>query len=68
MERIPMNGSPVWSQEPSDLKCSGCGKPVDLSKNNTLIEPFKEQFPSNEGKMAWHQQCFDRFLDEGEEV
>lgn len=63
-----MNGSPVWSQEPPDLTCSGCGKPVDLNENNTLVEPFKEQSPSNEGKMAWHQQCFDRFLDEGEEI
>ncbi len=47
--------------------CHSCGKLVDLSSKNALVET-PEDGPSKTSRgVAWHQDCFNRFLDQGEE-
>lgn len=53
---------------PPDFTCRACGKPADLGSTNTLIEPIEHPgTPGGEG-IVWHRDCFNAFLDEGEET
>lgn len=65
MER---NGQGVFPQAPPMLTCYGCGKPIDLVHEDTLVEMIGGRWPHAADIVRWHQDCFNQYLDEGEET
>ncbi len=53
-------------QASASITCHGCRKPVDPKHERTMIERI-DQVQDKES-IAWHQDCFNRFLEAGEET
>ena len=47
--------------------CHGCGQPVDLRRMNVLLEVVKQSTEQPTKAIAWHLDCYERYLDDGEE-
>lgn len=62
------NGQGAFPQAPPRLTCCGCGKPIDLEHEDTVIEMVEVRWSQDEDMIRWHQDCFNHFLDEGEET
>jgi hypothetical protein len=61
------NGMSPSAQLPPKPACQACGKPIDLQRDNVLMELVDNPLSHNIQPLVWHQRCYDRFLDEGEE-
>ena len=48
--------------------CRSCGKPVQLQGRSAFIEPNEEPRRSGSSQHVWHRECFDAYLEEGEET
>ena len=48
--------------------CRSCGKPVPLQDQSAFIEPNEESKRAESGQHVWHRECFDAYLEEGEEM
>jgi len=59
------NGSPA--SMPPYPECRGCGGTVDLRHDNLLVEKLIADSADESGVNIWHKDCYDLFLDEGEE-
>ena len=62
------NGQGVLPQTPSGLTCYGCGKPIDFEHEDTLVELVEGRWSQDRDMIRWHQDCFNQYLDEGEET
>ncbi len=62
------NGHGAFPQSPPRLICYGCGKPIDLEHEETLVEMIEGRWSQDEDMIRWHQDCFNYFLDEGGET
>jgi hypothetical protein len=47
--------------------CHACGKPVDLRRMNVLLEVVEKSTAQPATTIAWHLDCYERYLDDGEE-
>jgi len=47
--------------------CPACGKPVDLRRTNVLLELVEKSTEQPTKAIAWHLDCYERYLDDGEE-
>jgi len=47
--------------------CHVCGKPVDIRNDNVLVELVEKSLMQPTDSIAWHQDCYDQYLEEGEE-
>ena len=65
---INRNGHRDFPPASPHTTCSGCGEPVDIENADTLIEMTEDQWSRDGNRIAWHQDCFNHFLDEGEET
>jgi len=65
---INQNGHRTFVQTPPHLTCYGCGKPIDLEHEDTLVEVVDGRWSPDRNMIRWHQNCFDQYLDEGEET
>jgi hypothetical protein len=55
-------------QSPAHPRCHSCGYPVDLTRDDALVESAANAQNELDGETVWHQVCFDDFLDQGEET
>ena len=62
------NGHGVFPQAPPILTCYGCGKRIDLEHEDTLVEMVEGWWSRDGDMIRWHQDCFNHYLDEGEET
>lgn len=62
------NGQGVSSKIPPGLTCYGCGKPIDPEQEDTLIEMVGGRWSQDGDLIRWHQDCFNHYLDKGEET
>jgi hypothetical protein len=51
----------------SQPPCPACGKPVDLGQKDVLVEMVEKLPSQHTDAIAWHQDCYDQFLEDGEE-
>jgi hypothetical protein len=51
----------------SDPPCQACGKRVDLRRMNVLLEVIEKSTVRPTEVIAWHLDCYERYLDDGEE-
>jgi hypothetical protein len=65
---MSQNRSREFAQTPHRPACHGCGRPVDLENENILVETTERLRSHNKDGIVWHQDCFNTFLDEGEET
>jgi hypothetical protein len=65
---INQNGHRTFVQTPPQPTCCGCGKSIDLKHEDTLVELVDRRWSQDRGMIRWHQNCFDHYLDEGEET
>jgi hypothetical protein len=61
------NGSKSFLHRSQNQACQGCGETIDLQRDETLVEMPSVHLSSDQGVLVWHQDCYDSFLDEGEE-
>jgi hypothetical protein len=61
------NGNKSSLHRPHNQECQGCGETVDLQHDGTLVEMPIDRPASEQDVLVWHQDCYDSFLDEGEE-
>jgi hypothetical protein len=61
------NGSKSFLHRSHNQECQGCGGTIDLQRDGTLVETPIVHSSSDQGVLVWHQDCYDSFLDEGEE-
>lgn len=47
--------------------CRACGKPVDLRRTNVLLEVVEKSMEQPTKTITWHLDCYERYLDDGEE-
>jgi len=57
---------PSTEASPSPF-CQVCGKPVDLRHKNVLVETVEKSITQPTEAIAWHQDCYDQYLESGEE-
>lgn len=62
------NGQGVFPQTPPGLTCYGCGKPIDLENEDTLVEMVEGRWSQDGDMIRWHQDCFNHYLEKGEET
>lgn len=62
-----MNGARPSTAVSRDPPCHACGRPVDLRHQNVLVEVIKKLTPQQAEAIVWHQDCYDQYLDDGEE-
>lgn len=62
------NGYKEFVQSPPLTSCRGCGEPVDLTKEDTSTGAVTPQCSQEEDGTLWHQDCFNSYLDQGEEI
>lgn len=55
------------SETSSRPSCHACGKPVDLRRMNVLLEVVEKSTGQPTKAIAWHLDCYERYLDDGEE-
>jgi hypothetical protein len=46
--------------------CHACGRAVDFEGDNALVETFADPDSPDMNRIAWHQDCLNDFLDQGE--
>jgi len=51
----------------SSPSCHVCGKPVDLRHKNVLVETVEESITQPTHAIVWHQDCYNQYLEAGEE-
>ena len=56
-------GAPARKSHPT---CHGCGNTIDLEIQNVLMEVVATPQPTHKQTIAWHQDCYENFLDQGE--
>jgi hypothetical protein len=61
------NGSKSFLHRSQNHACQGCGETIDLQRDGTLVETPSVHLSSDQSVLVWHQDCYDSFLDEGEE-
>jgi hypothetical protein len=61
------NGSKSFLRRPHSQECQGCGETIDLQRDGTLVEMPIVHSSSDQDVLVWHQDCYNSFLDEGEE-
>ncbi|NGZ99150.1 MAG: hypothetical protein CV089_24075 [Nitrospira sp. WS110] len=61
------NGNKLFLHKSRQQECEGCGETVDLRHDSALVETPSVAAPSDKDVLVWHQQCYDSFLEEGEE-
>jgi hypothetical protein len=61
------NGSKTSLHKPRNQECQGCGETVDLQHDGALVETPPVPSSSDNDVLVWHQDCYDSFLEEGEE-
>lgn len=64
---IMSNGSMSLAQNPPQSKCHGCGKSVYLQFQDAVMEVLATPQPPHKQTVVWHHDCYDDFLDRGEE-
>lgn len=47
--------------------CPACGQPIDLNRTNVLMEVVEKSTEHPSKTIAWHLDCYERYLDDGEE-
>ena len=50
------------------VPCTSCGKPVQVPGSGAMIEPVDDVKARSTSERAWHRECFNNYLDEGEET
>lgn len=61
------NGSRTPARVSQRQGCHACGKIVNLQHDNVLVElPDDASSPKKEA-IVWHKDCYNQFLDDGEE-
>ena len=55
-------------QTPPRPICHGCRKPVDPKSERALVETIDAVQSNDRKSIAWHQDCFNNFLEAGEET
>jgi hypothetical protein len=60
------NGSSLEAS-PHHPHCHACGKPVDLRRMNVLLEAVEKPTAQPTHAIAWHLDCYERYLDDWEE-
>ncbi len=53
---------------PTQPTCYGCGKPIDLEQEDTLVELVEGRWSQDRDMIRWHHGCFNQYLDDGEET
>lgn len=48
--------------------CHACGIPIDVERDDTLVESLSDRPMHDRRTLFWHQDCFNEFLDRGEET
>jgi len=48
--------------------CHGCKGPVDPKSERALVETIDPVHSRDRKSIAWHQDCFNNFLEAGEET
>ena len=61
------NGRATPAQLPTPSACHACGETVNLHHDNMMVELVEDPCSSNTNIIVWHQDCYNLFLDEGEE-
>ncbi|MDH5641590.1 MAG: hypothetical protein OEY28_09875 [Nitrospira sp.] len=62
------HGSQPYTDVTAHPSCQVCGKPVDIRQKNTLVELLETPVArQTDAKIAWHQDCYDQYLEDGEE-
>lgn len=51
----------------SHPSCHVCRKPVDLRHENVLVELVEKSIMQPTDSIVWHQDCYDQYLEDGEE-
>lgn len=67
MTRLNTNGTGSSTEIVSDPLCHACGQLVDLLHHNVLVEVVKGRRPHQADTIVWHKDCYDQYLDDGEE-
>lgn len=55
------------AEMPQRAACRACGKTVNPTRGDVLVESIDDPQGRNKGTILWHQACYDRFLEDGEE-
>lgn len=61
------NGNKLSLHKARHQECQGCGETVDLQRDSALVETPSVSSSSDKHVLVWHQDCYDSFLEEGEE-
>ena len=62
------HGNQPYTDVTAHLSCQVCGKPVDIRQKNTLVELLETPvIRQADTTIAWHQDCYDQYLEDGEE-
>ena len=67
MTTLNTNGTGAFVDTSSQPPCPACGKPVDLGQKDVLVEMVEKPPSQHTDAIAWHQDCYDQFLEDGEE-
>ena len=67
MRKSDTNGPGLSTEASPSLSCQGCGKPVNLRHNNVSVETVEKSITHPTESIAWHQDCYDQYLEAGEE-
>lgn len=63
------NGHTDPSQSVPDAPCPWCGVPANSDSEQAVVEVqgAEGRAPQDMTCLVWHQDCYDEFLDRGEE-
>ena len=61
------NGNKSSLHRSHNQECQGCGETIHFQRDSTSVETSIVHSASEQGVLAWHQDCYNSFLDEGEE-
>jgi hypothetical protein len=61
------NGNKSSLHKPGHQECQGCGETVDLQHHSTSVEMPTVPYSSDKEVLVWHHDCYESFLEEGEE-
>jgi len=65
---MKQNGHGTFVQTLPQPTCYGCGTPINLEHEDTLVELVEGRWSRDRAMIRWHQDCFNQYLDEGEET
>ena len=67
VSKYKYNGGYSAMAVPPQPACHSCREPVSLQDDNLLIEVVQNPLSENNQVIVWHQDCYDQFLEDGEE-